>query len=494
MKEFDHVLPSNIVSKDYPNNTPSNFTTQFINPINLEGAWEVGVKSIFYASSIGNRDEKANVKLNYNGMKEELANNLYPVKYNLTKDQKWNYRVRHSNWKPKFPIPDSKSLVKAMNAMNPVISSNNNTLHFYLQGLKRLRYKTQHEGLSIRMSRQLTLALGYQWRVFLSMHSRALINSDLILSEIAKLKADDLSIKVFDRNVVKRKARILFKARGEAALSKDDFLNRWKEKIQPIFNARVDFKSDKVVISIMNDDAGAITFHPAMNHAIQHEEALFGQGEYWANYVYLHKRQRRFEDDEWIIDIYGDEMKTVQIPHRVEILLELYPRHYTLDQLMTFLSKTLTLKLQQNNAHGAVVFSLDKQFTKLQQPEEAVMELSSNLANILGFKTLVLKGNHHISNILPATLDQREQEIYIHTDITDRMNYGDGKRQMLQHFIHNKPHAYGIVEKFFNPIVYQPVVKNHINHIHIQLLGNYEQQLYIKDSKTIVTLHFRLIS
>ena len=60
--------------------------------------------------------------------------------------------------------------------------------------------------------------------------------------------------------------------------------------------------------------------------------------------------------------------------------------------------------------------------------------------------------------------------------------------------IHNKDASHVIVERFFDPIIYQPVTKNMIDSLTIQLIGGHQQVLTIKDSKTIVTLHFRKVT
>ena len=92
MKEsFEYVLPSNTSSTLYPNNTASHFTIVPHNVLQLEGAWEVGVKSIFYNSNIGDKTEKATVELDYEKQNTTFAKDIYPVKYKLTADNKWDY-------------------------------------------------------------------------------------------------------------------------------------------------------------------------------------------------------------------------------------------------------------------------------------------------------------------------------------------------------------------------------------------------------------------
>ena len=95
MKEsFEYVLPSNTSSTLYPNNTASHFTIVPDNPLQLQGAWEVGVKSIFYNSNIGDKTEKASVQLDYEKQNTTFAKDIYPVKYKVASGNKWNYNWR----------------------------------------------------------------------------------------------------------------------------------------------------------------------------------------------------------------------------------------------------------------------------------------------------------------------------------------------------------------------------------------------------------------
>ena len=76
---FDYILPSNTSSTRYPNNTASHYTTVPHNPLQLQGSWEVGVKSVFYNNRIGDQQEKATVKVNYKKYNTILVNDVYPV-------------------------------------------------------------------------------------------------------------------------------------------------------------------------------------------------------------------------------------------------------------------------------------------------------------------------------------------------------------------------------------------------------------------------------
>ena len=147
--------------------------------------------------------------------------------------------------------------------------------------------------------------------------------------------------------------------------------------------------------------------------------------------------------------------------------------------------------VQHEEGFNTIHFSLSNHYTKLELPQHTQLELSPNLVSILGFDQSTFQDATHLGSILPATLDKREQEIFIYLDIVDLMNFGNEKRHMIQHFVHSKDASYGIVERFFDPIIYQPIAKNVIESLTLQFLGAHQQLLTIKDSKSIVTLQFR---
>ena len=85
MASFDYVLPSNTSSKLHPHNSASDYTTVPHNPLELQGSWEVGVKSAFYSSHIGDVNEKGRVKLTYEKHSTVSVNGIYPVGYKTIK-------------------------------------------------------------------------------------------------------------------------------------------------------------------------------------------------------------------------------------------------------------------------------------------------------------------------------------------------------------------------------------------------------------------------
>ena len=194
------------------------------------------------------------------------------------------------------------------------------------------------------------------------------------------------------------------------------------------------------------------------------------------------------------MDIYKDELKTTTKVEKLHFNYEISPRQLTVPQLLTTLSDQLTQFLKQSGSTETVHFTLSDHFVKLKLPLHVSLKLTPNLVSMLGFDQTTFQEKVHLGTVLPATLDKREQQIFIYLDIVDMMSFGSEKRPMIQHFVHDKDASHGIEERFFNPIIYQPVTKNMIDSLTIQLIGGHQQVLTIKDSKTIVTLHFRKVT
>ena len=498
MESFDYILPSNTSSERYPNNSASNYTTVPHNPLDLQGSWEVGVKSVFYNSHIGDQQEKATIKLKYEKRNTTCVNDVYPVTYKVTKDNTWDYSWRKV---PSFQVqppasrkryqmkPYHAAVTRTLNQWNDALVARGRNVFSYSSHYPYVYYYTDLDGFSMQFKHIMARFLGYRWRVYLSKYGRFRIRSQIQHS--AKLTDDDFYIKIFDRNVVKRHARVILKSKGESVLSHAEFHKRWQERIIPHVKCNVEFTKSKLIIHLY-DNKAALTFNACLLDTIRCEESLFGYGTYWANEVYYPRKGGiKPEEDDWIVDIYKDELKTTTTIESFTFNYECYPRHYPIPRLLSKLSRDLTLLVQHEDGTNTIQFSFFHHYIKLQLPDHTQLELSPNLVNILGFDQSTFQGATHLGSILPATLDKREQEIFIYLDIADLMNFGNEKRPMIQHFVHSKNASYGIVERFFDPIIYQPVAKNVIESLTLQFLGNQQQLLTIKDSKSIVTLHFR---
>ena len=498
---FEYILPSNTSSARYPNNSASHYTTVPNNPLQLEGAWEVGVKSVFYNSHIGDLKEKAAVKLDYEKRITTFVKDVYPMKYKVTSDNKWDYSWRKvpsfiaNTLTPQSTLTEikayEKAIAKQLTEWRNVIVEGNQELFWYTNNYPYIYYFTAIEGFTIKFRHVMAKFLGYQRRVYLSKQGRFRVRSQLLRD--TKLKTYDYEIMVFDPNVIKREARIILKPKGESVLSRDEFVKRWQERVVPHLQSNVEFKKDKLIVHLYDTKAAAV-FNTCLLDTIHCEQSLFGFGTYWSNDIYFPSKDGiKPEEDDWIVDVYTDELRSITtnriLMHNAEVSI----RQHTIPKLLMTLSRKFTRFVKHCGSNESVELTLNDNFVKVKLPRGATLEFTPNLMNMLGFDQSKLDELVQVGSMLPATLDKREQEIFIYLDIVDLMNYGSEKRQMIQHFIHNKDSSYGIVERFFDPIIYQPVTKNLIESLTIEFIGGHRQRLIIKDSKSIVTLHFRRV-
>ena len=101
---FRLYLPSNASADIFPNNTNSCYTTQFEKPIRLDGAWEVGVESICYNTDIGDYNESGTAQLTYSTFTSHVVNNVYPTKYKVLDNNKWDYSKRRLSYLPVLTV------------------------------------------------------------------------------------------------------------------------------------------------------------------------------------------------------------------------------------------------------------------------------------------------------------------------------------------------------------------------------------------------------
>jgi len=83
---------------------------------------------------------------------------------------------------------------------------------------------------------------------------------------------------------------------------------------------------------------------------------------------------------------------------------------------------------------------------------------------------------------------RNEDRLFILCDCIQDMSVGGKRLKIFQDFLHRHQAQ---TERHFYPINYIPVSKNYIDIIHIQMLDSNFEPVVIRDSHTIVVLHFR---
>ena len=136
--------------------------------------------------------------------------------------------------------------------------------------------------------------------------------------------------------------------------------------------------------------------------------------------------------------------------------------------------------------------TLFKNHTKLAVGKWIELKITPNLAFILGFDETIFPKGRYLSKRLPATLEQREQHLFVLSNFIQSISYGSKKVDVLQEFVHEADeHTKRIIEKRFHPISYNPVKRSYIENLQIQVVNELFEPVFIKDSKTVVIIHFR---
>ena len=114
-----------------------------------------------------------------------------------------------------------------------------------------------------------------------------------------------------------------------------------------------------------------------------------------------------------------------------------------------------------------------------------------NLKYILGFKSSSFISGSYESDQMPATLQDREQLLFIETNIIESVPFGIKKLPVLREFIHDVHSETKIIEKRFNPLSFIPISKQYIPSITIAIVDQRGKPIFIEDVKTVLILLFR---
>ena len=135
MEYFKVYLPSNASQDLYPNNTPSNYRTRFDRPINLDGEWEVGVESIFYASNAGDTSREAQLYCNVEVPQAKSSNTQ---KYVLDHEGKWKGFNGIMPTKYEENPKSIKTVVETLQSMSSQILDNKEEVYTFSENSSHL--------------------------------------------------------------------------------------------------------------------------------------------------------------------------------------------------------------------------------------------------------------------------------------------------------------------------------------------------------------------
>ena len=500
MDSFKLYLPSNASEDFFPNNTPSNYQTHLSDPIQLQGDWEAGLESIFYSTKIG--DDKESVRLNLSAKfdRNVYVTSTYPYKYRISDDFKWPNIDFYPDHVVTNPF-DVDGVTKCLNSMNRKIVQPGERDVFSFSTVKGKyihSYKGLTNGILLDISQKMSRYLGFGWQhtfIGQSFESPTFPKGKLYVKEF---KREDYHIRFVDTNVLKKIARVVIKESGRIFPKSTELLEyAWNAKITKPYNVEIQFsKTGRLVLSNKNDQI-VIRFSTDFTKSFDMTHGMIGRKTEYA--ISPFDSTKKYERDFWYVDIYSRHIDTITKSEVRDVSFDFTPRRYdSVQHIIPKFNRVTEEKLKKtlasfyNKDFHKCELSLYKNHTKFDIGKGITLTSSVNLAFILGFDQVIFEAGNYISKRLPATLEQREQHLFILADFIQSTSYGEEKVDILQEFIHEgDTDKKRITEKRFHPIAYHPIKKSYIENIKIQLVNEIFKPITIRESKTVVILHLR---
>ena len=330
------------------------------------------------------------------------------------------------------------------------------------------------------------------------------------------LKKADYKIQYFSTNVQKHVVRQYFKLEGQADGSDETiipaFLKRWNEYLKKATKVEAVVKDEKLVLVSRNKNIG-IQFSPDFMNAFTDQpqaldwvhtykpgspRVLFGEDAT----LELHVRNlvKINPSESWYVDVYNTNLDRTSRLRSHKFTVTVQPWHHS---NMNNVLKSINEKVQRvikgyfpfdySEKEHAVQLSMQSD-TRVQMSHGKLVipRLSKNLAYLLGMPADDLHSSvtHGIRDV--NELGNHRRQLHVLSNIIQVTSYGEKQRHILCDFLHKGGRS-GILEKSFKPIIYQPLNYNTIDTIHIQIQTEDYKSVTVKDSDTVITLHFRRI-
>ena len=498
MDSFKIYLPSNASADFFPNNTPTDYQTHLVDPIQLDGDWEAGLESIFYSNKIGNEKETVYLEFSVKTKKKFYITDLYPFKFNVTKDWTW----------PSFDLypkeivtdpSDLKGVLNCLNSVNKQIVQNEGLLElfsFQKRGSDDVWFQGATNGALVVISYTMSRYLGFGWNRTFGSYTPTIATKKRVIPKA--LTRGDYLMQVLDTNVLQKITRVTIKRAGfDYPKSTKMLTEAWNGKMFKPYKNRIEFDKSGKLILHNHDSNIVIKPSPDFCRAFEMSKVIPGRAEEWALLPF--KNNETYHDDFWYIDLYSRYIDYTIKNEYHTFSYEFTPRMFDSVSYIIPMINRLTrekLKSELDSLYDAKAHLCDltlfKNHTKLTVGKWIELRITPNLAFILGFDETIFKKGRYVSKRLPATLEQREQHIFVLSNLIQSISYGGRKVDVLQEFIHEADeHTKRIIEKRFHPISYNPVKRSYIENLQIQVVNELFEPVFIKDSKTVVIIHFR---
>ena len=140
-----------------------------------------------------------------------------------------------------------------------------------------------------------------------------------------------------------------------------------------------------------------------------------------------------------------------------------------------------------------IIYDQATNMVRFSMPEDTYINMSTELANVLGFSRRELPRNkrHHIGE-RPAKLEYASKTAYVYCDLIEPVFVGDTKTQLLR-TANIDAGAHGVANHIYTLPIYIPLQKKHFDTVEINIMTDTGEPVPFVSGRSVVTLHFRRI-
>ena len=489
MDSFHVYLPSNACYDLYPNNSASDYQTRLDQAIELEGQWEVGVESIVYTSHVDDKFRTARIHCDVSVPTEICVNDHNKVKYVTDEDGKWiGFRGIQPTTFEKDPT-NKAGVFHTLNMMNRQMFRDNASGFQFGDGL--FTKDPAVEDLIINLSPRLGKVVGKHY-------GRIEFQAD----DKKELKAEDYMLTYLSEDVLQLETTIEIKTANvviDVTAMKKSFKKLFMEKSKEVKGIVFRFsRNNKLIVDVFNPNY-ALLFSPDLARLAGFYKPIIGRSTTWGYRAITDFTGH--ENASWYVKIFSTELKVIKtetVHHIFDVIVHPW-QHETMakaiQDINTEVQRAIRTKLQKQydpQQHQFSLLQTSNGFSKLSVGKWLSLKLDKGLSHLLSLEQNVSPGSQIGSDHRIGSLENRERQLFLLSNIARTTAYGEHQLQILQSFLHEPKKGF-MTQKHFKPIMFVPLLSNNIPRIHLQLTSESYEPINLGDGKTLVCLIFRKV-
>ena len=325
------------------------------------------------------------------------------------------------------------------------------------------------------------------------------------------LTADDYELLYLSSNVQNRQKHIVFKPPGvdigllPGSIRAEEEVVNW---ITGLAKIEANIENDKIVI---NNPAKNIALEFSSDFMKSVVEIDENEKQLWKPYCPCvifpeskliigtrHLKKNSHISNNWFVNVYNTNLDLTKRPVVQRMIVAVNPwLEKNVSAAMSHINQKVkeavagTLNVDyQPKEHSFTLSLISRTRAKLEHGENILPKFSKNLAYLFAFPEEPLRELSTIGEREVDVLENRRRQLYILSNIIPVTSYGERQHHILSDFLHKGGNS-KIIDKNFRPVIYHEMNNTNLNDIHIEIVTDSFNAISMKESDTILTLHFR---